>query len=554
MMKKLLASCLAGSLLVTSFAYAAPTVELKDAENNVIKVITSAKKGEAISVLITNPGYEKAEVFDNGDAVSYYIKTVADKDDFSIDVPMYDTLSLGGGEYEVTVSKKDGFESSKFKFYFTEEKERVIELLNDEEIETYIEKAYETYSLADSLVFETTDKQILADILSDIAPFESDVQKMYDILSDALCLAAYKDGNENLIADGKISFADTLGVFETPLYEDYLENLSDEGVEKVNTGLLGGDYKKISDIKEKFDDLVLTNLICNYKYNGFGHVQEFLSKYKKEYKDAGIDADKISKSKKENEICQAMQTSDAKNLSDLKKIAASKLKSSSDEGSSGGGGGGGGGGFTTEKPSGEVVGAVIGGVGEDGGYVPNLTTPFADLGGFEWAEESVSNLYRIGAINGKSEKNFAPSDTVTRAEFAKILISAFFGTPADTEKIFSDTEGWAVPYVTYGVKNGIINGISEIFFAPNENVTREQAASIVARALAKKGYTYDKKGKGFFDSDDISDWAKESVEMLSGAKIISGRGSNMFCPKDNMTRAEAAKIIYSAMKLAEGEK
>ena len=210
MMKKFLASCLAGSLLVTSFAYAAPTVELKDAENNVIKVITSAKKGEAISVLITNPGYEKAEVFDNGDAISFYVKAVADKDGFSIDIPMYDNANLGGGEYEVIVSNKDGFESSKFKFYFTEEKERVIGLLNDEEnITPLLEQVYEVYSLADSQVFKTTDVNTLADIISDLAPFEEDVQKMYDILSDALCLAAYKDGNENLISDGKISFEDT---------------------------------------------------------------------------------------------------------------------------------------------------------------------------------------------------------------------------------------------------------------------------------------------------------------------------------------------------------
>ena len=251
-----------------------------------------------------------------------------------------------------------------------------------------------------------------------------------------------------------------------------------------------------------------------------------------------------------------MQTSNAKSLADLKKIVTSKLNSSNEEGSSsgGGGGGGGGGGFSTEKPTGEVVGAVTGGVDEDGGYVPNLTTPFADLGGFEWAEESVSNLYRIGAINGKSEKTFAPSDTVTRAEFAKILITAFFGTPTENEEIFQDTKGWAVPYVTYGVKHGIINGISETNFAPDENVTREQAASIVARALKAKGYVSEKKGKTFDDSDAISDWAKEGVDMLSGAKIISGRGLDMFCPKDNMTRAEAAKIIYSAMKLTEGEK
>ena len=116
---------------------------------------------------------------------------------------------------------------------------------------------------------------------------------------------------------------------------------------------------------------------------------------------------------------------------------------------------------------------------------------------------------------------------------------------------FSDVSGWSVPYVAFASDNGIVNGVTDSLFSPNGDISREQAMTILSRALNKKGYEGISQTKTFSDDSSISEWAKEAVYTLAGAGVVSGKGNNMFCPKDNLTRAEAAKIIYFSLNLTE---
>ena len=93
---------------------------------------------------------------------------------------------------------------------------------------------------------------------------------------------------------------------------------------------------------------------------------------------------------------------------------------------------------------------------------------------------------------------------------------------------------------------GIVKGISEDFFGINKPITRQDAAVILKRAAdykvmeLKNSREYD----GFSDSDDISDYAKESVDALYRSGVINGMPGGLFMPNNPCTRAETAQMIY----------
>ena len=96
---------------------------------------------------------------------------------------------------------------------------------------------------------------------------------------------------------------------------------------------------------------------------------------------------------------------------------------------------------------------------------------------------------------------------------------------------------------------GIVSGMGENEFMPQALVTREQAATILMNVAKFMGI--DLGGEDayqFADDGDIADYAKEGVYKLKASGIISGRGENKFEPKQGMTRAESAKLIYGLVK------
>ena len=113
---------------------------------------------------------------------------------------------------------------------------------------------------------------------------------------------------------------------------------------------------------------------------------------------------------------------------------------------------------------------------------------------------------------------------------------------------FSDVDEneWYAPYVGGAFTMGCIKGENGIF-RPNDSITREDAAVIAYRFSADN--ITDNGTAHFADYNDIADYAKNAVNVLSKAKIINGFTDGSFKPKANTTRAEAAKIIYEIMKV-----
>lgn len=175
-------------------------------------------------------------------------------------------------------------------------------------------------------------------------------------------------------------------------------------------------------------------------------------------------------------------------------------------------------------------------------------TVYDDISGVEWAREAIVSLTKSGIVSGKGNNKYAPEDNVTRAEFAKMAVSAFNMFDENAEADFSDVSrtGWEYKYVASAVKNNIINGVGGGRFNGGENITREDIAAICLRILNAKGIAVKDGNTGVFeDENDIAEYAKDAVAALNAEGVLNGKGDNKFCPKHYATRAEAAKIIYA---------
>ena len=178
---------------------------------------------------------------------------------------------------------------------------------------------------------------------------------------------------------------------------------------------------------------------------------------------------------------------------------------------------------------------------------------FSDTSSVAWAEEAINTLAGAGVVSGVGDGKFEPARQVTRAEYLKMLILALDLLDDSAMCDFDDVSrsDWFYPYVATAQSLGITNGISENLFGSNELITREQMAVFAHRAANRAFLPVIStvSNEIFADDDNISEWAKRSVYLMRGSKIISGMGDNSFMPRANATRAEAVKIIYELYKL-----
>lgn len=182
-----------------------------------------------------------------------------------------------------------------------------------------------------------------------------------------------------------------------------------------------------------------------------------------------------------------------------------------------------------------------------------ITVSFDDLDDVQWAEEAILSLLDKKVVNGKQVGKFCPNDNVTRAEFVKMLMLAF-GITADnsTSKTFDDVPAshWAYEYVTIASSKSLVNGISQSEFGVDNFITREDMATLGYRVLSyfggiTGGQSLENK---FSDSISFSDYAINGILMLNNEGYLNGYPDGSFKPKNNVTRAEAAQLIYNLIK------
>ena len=140
-----------------------------------------------------------------------------------------------------------------------------------------------------------------------------------------------------------------------------------------------------------------------------------------------------------------------------------------------------------------------------------------------------------------------PEQSVTRAEFSKMICIAKKFDLSSGENPFNDVNisDWFSDYVITLAEKEIVNGYTENLFAPNDKISREDAAVIVWRATGSPKL---EGSVSFLDENYIADYARDGVLALGSLKIINGYDGR-FNPKSYITRAEAVKILYNLLEI-----
>lgn len=170
-----------------------------------------------------------------------------------------------------------------------------------------------------------------------------------------------------------------------------------------------------------------------------------------------------------------------------------------------------------------------------------------------WAGRQIDVVAAKGAVEGKAKGKFAPSDLITRAEFAKMLTRALDLDNTLAKSTFGDVKDghWSAAYVAAAADLGIIQGRSATTFAPTATITRAEMATMIARALKVTNNLKDVENVDaivakFSDAADIPKSLKAGVAFAADNSIVIGNAGK-FSPNANATRAEAAVILYRAI-------
>ena len=174
-------------------------------------------------------------------------------------------------------------------------------------------------------------------------------------------------------------------------------------------------------------------------------------------------------------------------------------------------------------------------------------TDFRDFDKSAWYAEAVSAAVDNGLLYGKSATIIDPNGDMTRAEMAAIINRSFGCYKAADISQYKDVSKskWYYKDVALAVQMGTYNGRSSSAMAPDAPISRQEAMTVVARALELDYDSYSKTDLSTFsDRSEISNWALPYVRAMVGADYIHGRGK-VLAPLDNITRAEFAQIFHN---------
>ena len=174
-------------------------------------------------------------------------------------------------------------------------------------------------------------------------------------------------------------------------------------------------------------------------------------------------------------------------------------------------------------------------------------TDFKDFDRNAWYADAVSAAVDNGLLYGKSSTIIDPNGDMTRAEMAAIINRSFGCYKTADISQYKDVakSKWYYKDVALAVQLGTYNGRSSSSMAPDSPITRQEAMTVVARALELDYDSYSKTDLSTFsDRSEISNWAMPYVRAMVGADYIHGRGK-VLAPLDNITRAEFAQIFHN---------
>ena len=175
------------------------------------------------------------------------------------------------------------------------------------------------------------------------------------------------------------------------------------------------------------------------------------------------------------------------------------------------------------------------------------STNFTDVEENGWYHTGVDFMVKNGFMNGVADDAFDVDGNLTRAQLVTILYR-IAGEPESTAtNPFADVADgqWYTNAVIWAAENGIVKGVNTTTFAPNDQITREQIATILFRyAKAEK---VEGKLAGFPDAEKVSDYAADAMAWAVEQGLINGisesDGKTYLAPQETATRAQIAVIL-----------
>ena len=182
-------------------------------------------------------------------------------------------------------------------------------------------------------------------------------------------------------------------------------------------------------------------------------------------------------------------------------------------------------------------------------------TVFTDVKAGSWYEEAVIYAVENNLLKGVSETEFAPDAVMTRAMLVTVLYRLENTTEKPKSHSFTDVKAgeWYADAIAWAVENGIVEGVSETEFAPNDSITREQLSVVLYRYAQYKeqdtSIGEDTNILSYTDAEEISQYAISAIQWMVGAGLINGETDSTINPKSNSTRAQVAVILMRYLEM-----
>lgn len=175
--------------------------------------------------------------------------------------------------------------------------------------------------------------------------------------------------------------------------------------------------------------------------------------------------------------------------------------------------------------------------------------PFTDASTTAWYHDGVHYCLENGLMEGVADTLFAPNASLTRAMLVTILWRVEGKPVVNYYMPFTDVDGgaWYAEAVRWAASEGIVNGVTDTSFAPDDPITREQLAAILWRYAKAKGYDVsigeETNILSYEDFAQISEYAIPAMQWACGAGIINGVTESTLVPQGTATRAQAATML-----------
>ena len=170
---------------------------------------------------------------------------------------------------------------------------------------------------------------------------------------------------------------------------------------------------------------------------------------------------------------------------------------------------------------------------------------FTDVPDTHWASSYIQRAYEKGWVNGMSQTIYAPSDSLTRAQFLKMMATAFYSADLQTAE-GANAGAWYAPSWTVAQKYGLEKGTNMTKLSDlTAQISRYDMAQVIVNVAVSKGVDIDTTDR----DDEIRDWNSiprnywDAVSASYTMGVLNGKNGGVFAGQDTMTRAEAATVL-----------